>query len=33
MMEYLKEKAAKKGKPLEDVILGDAKWVVKQRKN
>lgn len=32
MMEYLKEKAAKKGKPLEDVILGDAKWVVKQKK-
>ena len=31
MMKYLKEKAAKKGKPLEDVIIGDARWVVRQR--
>ena len=30
MMEYLKDKAAKKNKPLEDVILGDARWVIRQ---
>ncbi|MBQ3595708.1 MAG: hypothetical protein II981_09915 [Bacteroidales bacterium] len=32
MMKYLEDKAAKKNKPLEEVILGDAKWVIKQNK-
>ena len=33
MMGYLKEKANKKGQPLEKVILDDAKWVINQKKS
>lgn len=32
MMEYLKDKAAKQNRPLEDVIHGDAKWIINQNK-
>lgn len=32
MMKYLEEKARKKGRPLEDVIVGDARWVLNQKK-
>lgn len=31
-MQRLKEKAAKKGKPLEEVIIEDAQWVIRQQK-
>ncbi len=33
MMKYLKDKARKKKKKLEEVILDDARWVVNQEKN
>ena len=33
MMGYLKEKANKKGQPLEKVILDDARWVINQKKS